>query len=1587
MRKFTKRLISAALCLCMVVGLIMQGGGIQSFATSLNEYLLGKEYQTGTTYKSNWKAQLGTEENPFVVLEIVPDLESAQFGYFIPGCEPADVEKLAAYSSLTKGDINSLFSDVYKVVEEPQYVLYEDLPTGDGFKYRVLLSSVAGEGYKTRTDLEYVSVDRDAWRQSYQRGDSDFKKAGYYEKVAEGTGYFKASHVSQYETNAFNMTDYKYAAFSGDSSVDANDKLTFEYVGEGKGNYKWVSSDATPDTTDTPTKDSEKVWATRNDLFYRNVVSYVHKDTFIKYVFEDFGASSLNFTTKVITMTPQLLKDNMGLIEEADLISIHTSEGVNVLKKLYHFSRTEGDQAMQDAYYTYYPMTKFDYNNDLTNEEVIAIARRMASDNPAALFMEQTNMMHNPRTNVCKLIYMTMQYKPSDFQKLGFLDQVEKDSQGKEKLYYSLAKDEGGNPSESLATEWGRDTFLYDPNGVNQKDKMRFYSCVSAGNNVMDKILTYNGNQSGFMHLLSKKEDISHATDFNYAQDDLHKYYGRDNNLTILDAFKFVLQQPQYTPKLRILEVQPCDQFIYQPNNDSWHAYYQALFPWYHPRTDEESWLEDNELISITTMTVAEFVGTTGQYDYNAKDAEGYRVLLNTESSDDLIAKYDLIIFGSKQDKTNGLNGYNDKNLGNLLYTAIGDLAVGASDADVNKALKAEEKRYSANDITLKKMLELEDFLRAGKSIVVDDGLYTSDQSAIDKTKVDPNSKLYDLLTWSSGDAATPENNIFRHDNIADRGSDMRKLINGNQCRLEFIDTDQYTYPTEYGYTSDNETISYTGGNYTAGGVIDSEIYHTDKDDKGNAILTYHFYIQGKSIKGYQIALHVDSNGDGVYGSSLKERSEVDNMNAVMGKHGDDVYTYDTSEQAVALNIYTSKAAMKRGTSIGKSDEEGFYLQAGTEYYATAIIPPDRQGIIPWKLEVNDADNAKLRSSAIDYTAVYSSDNVEQLNVLQMCVNADMTDALITKSYYDDDVFSSFTLKSVSRWGKNYYDPNQDYTLEDASYNPLYDKIKGNNNKVLTAKKFETYLEPVKEFKVNIQYLTCSDWMIMFGDGAKGTDGVTTLTTEQNLANWNDFLSQYDMLVFGFVDACGYTKNTTFMSGMKEFSDQGKSIILSHDMMSPSIFTYNTSDKSYQSATSPWLRTLAGQRKSYYNSAGDGTYVKSYDGTTYGTGNVTLSEEDIRSKLLTSDPNKASHDYVLASEVGVDTDKDIYLNEASDNSAQLFCFNKNVYSIKDRNSSEASGWQDSDRTTNFVKLANNGQITTYPYKLNDVIEVHPTHAQHFQLDMEFMDTGDVNVWYNLTDANDPDVKANSTLYSKSVNNSVNLYSTKDQDSRNNFFIYTKGNITYTGSGHGVGLGDYGSSIMTDDEVKLFVNTMISAYRQPDSKPYVSVDNADAVATSGENLLYVDYDQNNSNLSLDGKIVEIDGQKMVMVELSVHDLKDAGVTDGAIENKQYFLNVKPADDKLDQKELSLVNDPDQPDNKLLGSSGTEWYEVDAAKEGSSYLLYVPYEKVQGNNSVEVVLTTYAKYKKNGRTVKTSRKSALADITILPMFDLN
>ncbi|WP_050615939.1 DUF5057 domain-containing protein [Bacillus testis] len=116
------------------------------------------------------------------------------------------------------------------------------------------------------------------------------------------------------------------------------------------------------------------------------------------------------------------------------------------------------------------------------------------------------------------------------------------------------------------------------------------------------------------------------------------------------------------------------------------------------------------------------------------------------------------------------------------------------------------------------------------------------------------------------------------------------------------------------------------------------------------------------------------------------------------------------------------------------------------------------------------------------------------------------------------------------------------------------------------------------------------------------------------------------------------------------------------------------------------------------------------------------------------------------------------------------------------------GYGAPNTSTNTTRV-NEGLVTNYPFKLNENLKVNNTHNQYYTLDLE---DPEVIPWYNIVGSN------------RDVN-----------DSYNHYYMYSKGNITYSGTGHT-------PKNFPQSEQELFVNTMYRAFLGSNHAPEITV---------------------------------------------------------------------------------------------------------------------------------------------------------------------
>ena len=321
--------------------------------------------------------------------------------------------------------------------------------------------------------------------------------------------------------------------------------------------------------------------------------------------------------------------------------------------------------------------------------------------------------------------------------------------------------------------------------------------------------------------------------------------------------------------------------------------------------------------------------------------------------------------------------------------------------------------------------------------------------------------------------------------------------------------------------------------------------------------------------------------------------------------------------------------------------------------------------------------------------------------------------------------------------------------------------------------KFHELLNKVKDFDLDIE-------TVYYDDEAKMKEVCNKLQT-------------YDMLVIGFGDCYDIDNKNDNLYKIKAYIQSGKPVLFAHDTTS---FCNNKNDNQYNNVwgykfNSIIRDTVGLDRYGILSNA----YLKK------GNTLQKSTDADFEKAVETAEKNNTDIAYEPRSNKSV-----IVRQNQGFTYADL-----NQYQWKDDGNNHGeyrlySGLEGNDvqaKTKKAVKV-NSGQITTYPFKIADKINIATTHKQYYQLDMNQDADGDgesdIVVWYTLSDHG--------------------IYEQSPKDVRNNYYIYTMGNVTYSGVGH----SDFSNN---EDELKLYINTMIAAYSASVHEPSIYLkENAD-----------------------------------------------------------------------------------------------------------------------------------------------------------------
>lgn len=473
--------------------------------------------------------------------------------------------------------------------------------------------------------------------------------------------------------------------------------------------------------------------------------------------------------------------------------------------------------------------------------------------------------------------------------------------------------------------------------------------------------------------------------------------------------------------------------------------------------------------------------------------------------------------------------------------------------------------------------------------------------------------------------------------------------------------------------------------------------------------------------------------------------------------------------------------------------------------------------------------------------------------------------------------------------------------------------------------KFHELLNKVKDFDLDIE-------TVYYDDVNKMDEVCNKLQT-------------YDMLVIGFGDCYDIDNTNNHLDKIKAYIQSGKPVLFAHDTTS---FCNNKNDTTYNNV---W-----------------GYKFNSIIRDTVGLDRYGIMSNEYLKKGNTL--KSTDSDFTKAVETAEKNNTDIAYEPKSDNSVivrqnQGFTYaDLNQYQWKDNGNDHGeyrlySGLDGNDveaKTNKAVKV-NSGQITTYPFKIADEIKIATTHKQYYQLDMNQDADGDgesdIVVWYTLS--------------------GHGVYDQSPKDVRNNYYIYTMGNVTYSGVGH----SDFSNN---EDELKLYINTMIAAYSASVHEPSIYLkENADT-DSNDITTLYATIDDaieeeaaNKADARLDGADSTQDVYFTVKDSNLVRnqiDEKTVVYLDFYIEDPQKNPNdetIGTGNDKIYLKKVDW-------DIYTLNNDGTENEQINNSKENSqlnkdprdffennkTYKVKVPLSVLpEGANSIKIYAVGYSK----------------------------
>ena len=367
---------------------------------------------------------------------------------------------------------------------------------------------------------------------------------------------------------------------------------------------------------------------------------------------------------------------------------------------------------------------------------------------------------------------------------------------------------------------------------------------------------------------------------------------------------------------------------------------------------------------------------------------------------------------------------------------------------------------------------------------------------------------------------------------------------------------------------------------------------------------------------------------------------------------------------------------------------------------------------------------------------------------------------------------------------------------------------------------FKKYYSDLEDYSISITPIKLDDFEKKFIDKPFTSYDYSKTLTDADYDNISKELSSdqqglynnYQMYIIGFGDMYdGKDLDNTYgmVDFLKFYIASGKSVLFTHDLTS----FHNQKAGDYGYSANTLLRDVMGMNryKAISKNVPDKQKLINYQSKrSYDT--VT----DINGNEL---EQKHGFTYYALKRLGWTSDQQNYNKDQKVPYQYMITSSETGNPICDIGEIAHTGFINTNDLTTKVEQSNQGQITEYPYKIDESFTISPTHGQYYQLDME---DPEVTVWYTLADDGKHKVCEN-------IDGTAVTYGVSPKDAANNYYIYSRENVFYSGVGH--------SEITQEMEAKLFINTMIAAYRASYEPPMIEIMNPDAEITDVNTMNY------------------------------------------------------------------------------------------------------------------------------------------------------